>query len=385
MKWDIKDVKSNLGPDTTGDGRPEGLIDVPADAVKYDPAAKAWSPVGPGVKSYSTARYSFVDSTWHDGTKVGLADFVYSLGFQTDWSSKDGDTDLNYEEAYASNYKPTLDTLRGIKYNKDGSIEVWFDFNWPMEKNHVAYGGVNYVSPKAGNAGRPTMVNWVVNEALALLLTENTASGTVYCLSQDPSMTEVDVTTPACVADIKAKLNEMIEKKYVPVYIKDYMKPNEAVEAYKKALAFIDEYGHAYISNGPFFISKIDTASNYMELSAYRKGYPYKKDHWPKYFALDTTQIENVNVPANAQRSSDAVIDVSVSQYTYPSDRTKPAVKDAKVAVTLIAGSGEKVYEAKYVKDGAFQAVIPAADLGKLAAGKYTWSSNPSSRTRRLP
>lgn len=370
VKWDIKDVQTNVGPDTTGDGKPEGLIDVPADAVKYDSGAKAWVKVGTGVKAYSTAKYSIMDSTWHDGSKIGIEDFVYALGFWTDWSTKDGDADLNYEEAYASTYKPTVEVLKGVIFNKDGTFTTYFDFNWPMEKNHVAYGGL--LSPKAGNAGRPTMVNWPINEALALLVTEGAASGAVYSITEDPSMTQVDVASPACVSDIKAKLSQMIEKKYVPESIKDYVKPNEAVDAYKKALAFIDTYGHAYISNGPFFISKIDTTSNYMELSAYRKGYPYKKDYWPKYFALDVTQIENVNVPANAQRGADTAIDISVTKYTYPSDLTAPAGKEAKVQVTLISKSGEKVYEAKYIKDGAFQAVLPGADLGNLAAGNYT-------------
>ncbi|MCK7479794.1 MAG: ABC transporter substrate-binding protein [Candidatus Moduliflexus flocculans] len=215
--------------------------------------------------------------------KIGVADFVYALGFTTDWSTKDGDADLAYEEAYASQYQPTLETLKGVIFNKDGSFTTYYDFNWPMDKNRVAYGGL--LSPKAGNPGRPTMVPWMITEAIGLLVTEGAASGAVYAITEDPSMTQIDVASPACVADIKAKLNQMVEKKYVPVYVKDYLKPNEAVDAYKKALAFIEKYGHAYISNGPFFISKIDTTANYMELSAYRKGYPYKKDYWPKFFA----------------------------------------------------------------------------------------------------
>jgi peptide/nickel transport system substrate-binding protein len=372
VKWDFKDIKSNLAPDSTGDGKPEGLIEVPAEALRYDSAAKAWVKVGPGVKAYSTGKYSLNDSTWHDGTKVGQADLVYSLGFQVDWANKDGDTDLKYEEAYASTYKPTLETLKGITYNKDGTADVWYDYNWPMDKNRLAAGGVQFVSPKAGNAGRITMVNWTINEALALLVTEGSKSGTVYSITQDPSMTEVDVASPACITDIKAKLQEMIEKKYVPVYIKDYMTPDKAVDAYKKAVAFIDKYGHAYISNGPFFISKIDTTANYIELSAYRKGYPFAKDYWPTHFAVDMTQIENVNIPANAQRTADAVIDISVSQYRYPDNQTKPATKDVKVAMTLISSAGEKVYEAKYEKDGAFKVVIPSVDLGQLQPGTYT-------------
>ena len=100
------------------------------------------------------------------------------------------------------------------------------------------------------------------------------------------------------------------------------------MDAYKKAIAFIDKYGHAYISNGPFFISKIDTTANYLELSAYRKGYPYKKDYWPKFFALEVTQIDNVNVPANAQRAADTAIDlirrpVHLSRATSPNPRAR--------------------------------------------------------------
>ncbi|HOX13264.1 MAG TPA: ABC transporter substrate-binding protein [Spirochaetales bacterium] len=370
VQWDLKDVQSNVGPDTTGDGKPEGLIDVPADAVKYDSATKTWKKVGSGVKSYSTAKYTVKDSVWHDGNKIGLADFVYSLGFQTDWSTKDGDADLAYEEAYASQYQPTLETLKGVIFNKDGSFTTYYDFNWPMDKNRVAYGGL--LSPKAGNPGRPTMVPWTITEAIGLLVTEGAASGTVYAITEDPSMTQIDVASPACVADLKAKLNEMVEKKHVPVYVKDHMKPAEAVDAYKKTLAFIEKYGHAYVSNGPFYISKIDSTANYMELSAYRKGYPYKKDYWGKFFALEVTQIDNVAIPANARRDADAVIDLTVSQFTYPSDQTKPADKDAKVQVTLISQDGEKAYPAKYVKDGSFQAVIPAADLAKLQPGSYT-------------
>jgi peptide/nickel transport system substrate-binding protein len=195
VKWDLKDVQTNLGPDTTGDGKPEGLIDVPADALMYDSKAQAWVKVGPGVKAYSTAKYTFVDSTWHDGTKVELADFVYALGFTTDWAHKDGDADLNYEEAYASNFAPTLDTLKGIQYNKDGSINAWFDFNWPMDKNHVAYGGVNYVTPKAGNPGRPTKVSWPVNEALALLVTEEPQAE--RCTHHPGSFHDRSSTSPA--------------------------------------------------------------------------------------------------------------------------------------------------------------------------------------------
>ena len=367
VRWDPKDVQTNVGPDIDGDDKPEGYVDVPPDALRYDPKAKAWVRVGPGVKSYSSCRYSVADSCWHDGTKIGAADFAYASAFCADWSSRDGEADRNYEEAYASAYAPAVQTMKGIVFDKGGSYTTYFDFNWPMDKDHVAYGGL--LSPKAGNAGRPTMVAWTVNEALALMVAEGAASGTVYSVEKSPSSVEVDVASPACVADIKAKLNEMIEEKYVPASIRDYISADKAADAYRKALGFIDRYGHAYISNGPFFISRTDTAADSIELSAFRSGYPYKKAHWSRHFEIDFTRIESVAVPADARREQEAVVDVSVSRYTYPDDQTRPATKDAKVTVTLAYPSGAKVYEAPYVQDGTFRAVIPAADLGTLPAG----------------
>jgi hypothetical protein len=73
----------------------------------------------------------------------------------------------------------------------------------------------------------------------------------------------------------------MAEKKYVPVYVKDYITADKAVEAYKRAIAFIDTYGHAYISNGPFMITKIDTTANYIELSPTARDTPTRRTTGP--------------------------------------------------------------------------------------------------------
>ncbi len=138
------------------------------------------------------------------------------------------------------------------------------------------------------------------------------------------------------------------------------------------AIKFIDTYGNAYISNGPFFISKVDYNANYIELSAFR-DYPYRADYFPKLFRTTLTRIDDVKVPPTAQRNADAKIDVQISAVTYPDDTAKAADNKAKVTVTLIlADNTEKVYTAKYVSAGSFQAVIPAKDLGALKSGAYT-------------
>ncbi len=264
-----------------------------------------------------------------------------------------------------------LPISKGGVVNKDGSFTNYYDFNWPMDAARVAANGVP--SPKAGNPGRQTLVSWEITEALAKLVVEGSKSGTVYSFSSDPAFTEVDVINPTCVADIKAKLQEFVEAKYVPDPIKQWVKPEEAVARYNGAIKFIDTYGNAYISNGPFFISKVDYNANYVELTAFRDSYPYKADYWPNKLKTTLTRIDDVKVPATASKAKDITIDVAVSAVQYPADTASPADSKTKVTATMVFADGsEKVYTAKHVKDGAFQVVIPARDLSALKDGSYT-------------
>jgi len=384
VKYDLKNVETKVVAGK--DGKPEGTIAVDPAAMIFNSKTKKWETgveykdVGDGnydyvknaaLKSYSKlSGLEYIYGKWHDGQPVTLADIMYATAFAYEWANKDSDDDKYYDEAYASQYQSSLPISKGVVLNKNGTFTTYFDFNWPMDKDRVASSGT--VSPKAGNPGRQTVVSFEIYEALAKLVAEGSKSGTQYSFSGDPSMTEVDVINPKCVADIKAKLQDFVAAKYVPDAIKQWITPEQAVARYNAALAFIDKYGHAYISNGPFFISKVDYNANYIELSAFR-DYPYKADYFPKLFATTLTRIDDVKVPATVQKTSDAKIDIAVSALTYPEDTAKAADNKAKVTVTMIlADNTEKVYTAKFVSAGNFQAVIPAKDLSGLKSGAYT-------------
>jgi peptide/nickel transport system substrate-binding protein len=388
VKYDLKNVETKVVAGKEGDP-PVGLIDVDKAALIFDSKTKKWE-TGVEYKDIGDGKYDYVKNStiksygklsdvqyiygkWHDGQPVTLADIMYAIAFSYEWANKDSDGDKYYDEAYASQYQSLLPITKGTVLNKDGSFTAYFDYNWPMDKDRVAaQGGVAAITPKAGNPGRQTLVSWEIYEALAKLVVEGSKSGTQYTFAYDPSVTEVDVINPKCVADIKAKLQDFVAAKYVPDCIKQWVTPEQAIARYNAAIKFIDTYGNAYISNGPFFISKVDYNANYIELSAFR-DYPYRADYFPKLFRTTITRIDDVKVPATAQRTADAKIDVQVSAVTYPDDTAKAADNKAKVTITLIlADNTEKAYTAKYVSAGSFQAVIPAKDLGALKAGAYT-------------
>ncbi len=385
VKWDLKNLETKVAAGKEGEA-PVGLIDVDKSAFIFNSKTKQWETgveykdVGGGtydyVKNSALKAYSklsneqYIYGKWHSGQPVTVADIMYATAFTYEWANQDSGDDKYFDEAYAAQYQALLPITKGTVLNKDGSFTTYFDFNWPMDKERVAATGS--VTPKAGNPGRQTLVSWEIYEALAKLVAEGSKSGTQYTFAYDPSVTEVDVINPKCVADIKAKLQDFAAAKYVPDAIKQWVTPAQAVARYNAAIKFIDTYGNAYISNGPFFISKVDYSANYIELSAFR-DYPYRADYFPNLFRTALTRIDDVKVPATVQRTADAKIDVAVSEVTYPDDTAKAASNKAKVTVTLIlADNSEKVYTAKYSSAGSFQAVIPAKDLGALKAGAYT-------------
>ncbi|HAP44132.1 MAG TPA: ABC transporter substrate-binding protein [Spirochaetaceae bacterium] len=352
------------------DGALQGRVPVPATAVLYDSVSKTWKPIGAGQTSFSAISTTYLYGKWHSGVDITFADLAYATAFGYEWIHQDGDSDRFYDASFAAQVEPGLAIYKGYVFNADGSITAYYDFNFPMEIEQVAGSGA--LSPKAGNPGRSTVVCWDIYEAVALLVAEGSASGKVYGFTPGEGVSDPDVKDPDSLADIKAKLEDMKRRQYVPASIRQWVTPAQAVARYDASLRFINTYGHAYISNGPFMISKIDTRNNSCELTAFR-DYLYRADFWPQQFAMNLTQVDEVVVPATATTRANVVITVNASSYVYPSATMVPLSRDGKVTVGLQKPDGtEKIYVAAFRAPGQFVATIPAADLAALGAGSYT-------------
>lgn len=351
------------------EGNVVGDFDVPANAINYDPVSEKWVEVGEGHKSMSMATYEFKFGNFHHGQPITIADFLYAQGFLNEWANKEGDDDPLYEQGYSSKLKEQQDTLIGWVIHPDDTITVYFNYNFPASKERVAGWGAPGISVSA--SGQPVGCAWEIIEALVLMITEGSQSGTTYAITRDPAVTEVDVLSPNCVKDIAAKLKEMIDRKYIPNYIKGFVTEEEVLARYNAALNFIDKYGHAYISNGQYYLAKFDTASNFAELRAFRDPtYPYEKGYWKEYLRATRLRIDHIDVPAISTFGMDINVVVDVSEVLYPEDTAVPATKGS-VVVTLITDTGEFSFDATFVGDGFFEAVIPASALEGLAAGSY--------------
>jgi peptide/nickel transport system substrate-binding protein len=359
-------------PQIQEDGSMGGTIQVPATAVLWSPETNTWKAVGSGVTAAASGTGSIVPAKWQHGEDISIVDVRYAMAFAKKWATKLSENDKFYDSAFASFYEEDLKTQKGFVFNNDGSVTSYIDYFFAPDPTRTL-ATVAAVGYKAGNPGRESVVSWEIYEALGLMVAEGAASRTVYSFNESDVTTEVDVIAPSCVADIKAKLQEMASKNHVPASIRDFITAADAVKRYNAAIAFIDKYGHALIGNGPFIISEVNTTANSITLDANRNYYQ-KSDYWPNYFKQEITRIENVRAPANPSTSRDAVFEISVSSFIYPEADTTPLTNRGKVELRLQLPNGsEKVFNAQFTRNGLFTGTIPASDMANLTAGQsYT-------------
>ncbi len=368
---DWYDIKSDVSADA--DGNLIGGIQVPSNALEFDPVTDTWVEVGEGVTAYSQGSAMYKYGRWHHGVRETLADILYAGAFIAEWATEDDDSDLAYEKAYASIFSNGLELSKGMVINDDGSITSYGDFNWPMEEGRVA-ANIASLSSAAGNSGRSTAFPWDLYEAASLLVTEGNTKGERYTIAQDASLKQLDIKSPGTVADIRAKYVELYHRGHVPASIKDYVTVEEAKERYAHGIKFIDTYGHAFISNGPYYMTKLDTANNFVELSAFRDAaYPFEKGYWNELFSTDMTRIDYIDIPAVARRGEGFDITAFVSQFTYPESAADDADENVSVQALIVAPNGtEYDLDSVYVGDGEFSIRVRASQLTKMEPGRYT-------------
>ncbi len=339
-------------------------VDVKGDGSEYDYA----KPEGGKNLAWSQATFTFKFGKWHDGRVIDINDYRYALARPYDLCVQKGKDDKVYEESYAGAINPNLPRFKGYVFNKDNSITVYGDANYPMDQSQLAGLLCPSLMIEASNYG--DVFPWTIHEALKAMVADGAVSKTAYAFNDNGDLTEVDLLAENCVADIKTKLGDLAAAKAVPASLAGYVTPDQAVKAYQASIAFIEKHGHAVISNGGFIIDKYDAKNNSMVMSAFRDpAYPFEKGWFTKTLSSSFAKVNKIDVGAFAA-GKDLKVSVNVSEVAFPAGVTKPLAK-GNVKVTLVADK-ETTIAAKLAKAGTAEAVFPASALAGLKPGSYT-------------
>ncbi|RSN73872.1 ABC transporter substrate-binding protein [Candidatus Methanodesulfokora washburnensis] len=349
--------------DVTPDGKIVGKIAVPSTALVFDKKTMSWVNAHYGEKAAVKVTLKYLFSNWHNGIPMTMDDVKYWIAFYYIWSTQLGPEDTYYDSYFASTAAPTLEQILGFDFASNDTIVVYGNYVFPISDNVT---GAFYVFwPQ---------LPWEIWEAQAKLVAEGGPSGKKYSFENVEGVEWLDLFTPEHLADVKTVLQSFIDSRYVPPALKGIM-PGVAIKRYTTDIQWINAHGHAWISNGPFYIDKYDPKSMYVELKAFRDPtYPFTPDYWQKKFTLSTLSITKIDAPAAITAGDSLSVNVNViEKMEYPQTGER-AAETAYVTVTLRDQAGNKVFSGTASKTaaGVFSLTIPSDVTKNLAAGAYT-------------
>jgi len=331
---------------------PIGKLDVAPDAQIWDPAAQQWKNVGNGTKSLSKVTFTPLYSKWHNGIPMDISDMMYSEYFTFEWGTDSGKGDLTVDPEFTSQAQVALPLLKGFKFSQN-SIDVFVDL-WHYDQKEIADSAIFFPAEP-----------WEITAATERLVT---AGKLAYSRSQASveGVEWLDPLVPNHADMIKAELQKMKSENFVPAALKGIVSPADAAKRYDASIKWIEDHGHAVISNGAFYLDSYNKAGGTITIKAFRDdSYPFEQGHWAKYQTPRLADISKVDVAKSVPIGQPVQMTVNVDVAGSPSNNATVyyfiSDKDGR---SILRGVAEPSSNA-----GEFRIALQADDTSKLSAG----------------
>jgi peptide/nickel transport system substrate-binding protein len=290
--------------DTAG---PNGKIDIPASAFRWDPDADSWSGVGSGSKATSKVTFDYskyIGSKWHHGIPITMADILYSIYQKFDLTYSEEKSKIEFAAAVVS--KPYLDTFKGFRIVDETKLEVYIDY-WHFIPDYIA----QYAQP--ADISMP----WEILSAMDNLVFEKRTAAYSDTASEKFQVPWLNLVMENDARLVRNVINEFSRNEIFPDEVftvngEIFVSLDDALERYEAAASWFNEKKILVISNGPFILSEFDPRNQYAELIAFRDPtYPFKPGDW--YFG-DPQLVEISEVQgASIQIGSESSFEIEIS------------------------------------------------------------------------
>ncbi|WP_042696975.1 ABC transporter substrate-binding protein [Thermococcus sp. PK] len=237
-------------------------VTVPEDAVIFNSTTDTWVAAHAGETAKTYVRIECDRPYFHTGHKVSAADVMYSLAWEWEWINQDGDDDPYYDTSEADWSGERMNTILGLKLVEQTDdrmvFDVYHNYFFPASEIMTAA----YVVPFTGTP-------WQLWYAMSELVAHNEK----YSWSESTETVEqLDQINPNHAQAIKEKLLELKNTKPIPEFLKEYIEDENAAKSVYDAIAsFIDEYGHAVIGQGPYYVAEYQPENLYLKLEKFDK------------------------------------------------------------------------------------------------------------------
>ncbi|MBI4199472.1 MAG: hypothetical protein HY535_03250 [Chloroflexi bacterium] len=336
---------------------PTGKLDVPADAVQWDASAKAFVPVPGGTRATSkvTFNYSkYFQSKWHHGQPITMADVVYPIYQAFDLAFDKNKSQVEFALAVTS--RPYLQTVRGLRITGPETLEVYVDY-WHFVEAYIAeYANLSGVS-----------MPWEVLAAMDQLVFQDRRAAYSDTAAQRFGVPWISLVMDNDARLVRRTLLELQGKGSYPTNVfkvgnATLVTPEQAKERYAAAIAWVQKYGMAVISNGPFQLVRFEPPAQFVQLDAFRDPtYPFKPGSWyrgvPPVLRFERIEATGIGIGAPA------IINVDV--------RGPGQLSVQYLLLDPLTGKLVAQGEAKRVGDSQYTIQLPEQVTSGMKAGPY--------------
>lgn len=374
-------VESRVPSPASAEASTPGLVRVPPDALIPEPGIGRLRKVGGGKVARAKMTYRVLDSSFHDGTRVSVADLLYPYMLAFRWGVRDPQRPSEFDPSIAKSTALIREGLVGVKVLRVEKVVTGFgDFRLVHDVPVVeVYLNWRLHDPRqlASIAPPWSSLPW----HLIVLMEEAVIRGWTAFSSEEATRRGVewmDLVRGARLKDRLASLVEEFERQgYVPDSLKGLVSAREAGERWTALKAFYRAHGHFLVTDGPYIMDR--WAEDSVVLKVFRDmSYPLGVGSFDAYAIPRRAYISKMRLEAGRLEVSAEVENVEKFQRSYdivrepfrgqPPGAVRP---DALVCQYVVLGPTGEVVKAGVATLGD-HGVFTVDLKGELGPGLYT-------------
>ena len=278
---------------------PDKKLDVPNEAILWDPVNQKWKNVEQGTKATSKVTWNFEFSKWHNGQMMDINDIIHSLYFTLEWGTQTEKTDRTFDTEFTPRAAQSIQSIVGIKPIDENTLEIYVNY-WHFDKGEIANWATLWSSV-------PLEIRVAMEKAVIDGKTSFSRSG-----ATSKNVSWLSLLTPNDANMLKEYLQKFREENKVPIGLRGFNSDvTYYVDRYESSINWIEQHNHAVISNGPFYVENYSPESRTISIKAHQDNkYPFEQDHWSYLEGIEIPQITNVELEKTYTKGKDIVINM---------------------------------------------------------------------------
>jgi len=293
-------VRGDWKVETAG---PDGMLDLPDDAIIWDPISQEWIDVPKDSQAISKVTFDLEFSNWHNGQKMDMNDVLHSLYFTIEWGTQTDENDKTVDDEFTPRAAQSVQTIIGVKPIDEDTIEVYVDY-WHFDEGEIA-----------DWASLWNTMPWEIFSAIEQAVIDGKVSISRSGVGSK-NINWVSLIIPNDAIVIQSYLDEFKNEKFVPAPLKQLESNLEYFDdRYSASSEWITKNNHAVISNGPFYLNAYSPESRTITVSAFEdESYPFKVGYWSDFENTAFPKITKVEVPNLIQKEEGLTVSIETSQ-----------------------------------------------------------------------